>query len=71
MSFHTLKYDLKETFRSNVKQGFRPGGLVKGVAASFGNFGDRVTNSNHRHDEDHEKAADAEREKEKESNRFQ
>lgn len=71
MSFHTLKYDLKETFKENVKGGLKTTNLLKGVASSFSNFGDRVTNSNHRHDEDHEKEADAEREAEKEKNRFQ
>lgn len=70
MSFHTLKYDLKETFNDNVKTKFKPASLVKGMASSFGNFGDRITNANHRHDEEHEKAADAMREAEKEKNRF-
>lgn len=71
MSFHTLRYDLKETFKTTVsKNGIRTSELIKGVASSFGNFGDRITNQNHRHDEEHEKAADAEREAEKDRNRF-
>lgn len=72
MSFHTLKYDLKQTFKANVsKEGIKPTKIIKGVASSFGNFGDRITNSNHRHDEKHEVEADEEREAEKEKNRFQ
>ena len=70
MSFHTLKYDLKQTFKDNVSDGLKPTSLLKGVASSFGNFGDRITNKDHRHDEEHEKAADAVRETEKEGNRF-
>lgn len=71
MSFHTLRYDLKETFKTTVsKDGIRTSELIKGVASSFGNFGDRITNINHRHDEPHEKEADAAREAEKDKNRF-
>lgn len=72
MSFHTLRYDLKKTFKENLskKEGIKPKNFIKGVASSFGNFGDRLTNSNHRHDEEHEKAEDAKREEEKEKHRF-
>lgn len=72
MSFHTLRHDLKKAFKSNASKesGFKATSLVKDVANSFGNFGDRVTNSNHRHDEEHEKIADQEREDEKNSHRF-
>lgn len=71
MSFHTLKYDLKSTVKANLsKDGIKATELVKGVYSSFGNFGDRITNKNHRHDEEHEIAADKAREAEKDSNRF-
>lgn len=71
MSFHTLRHDLKKAFKENVsKDGLKTTSLVKGVASSFGNFGDRITNVNHRHDEEHEQKADQEREEEKNRNRF-
>jgi hypothetical protein len=71
MSFHTLRYDLKETYKNNVsKAGINKTAFLKGVASSFTNFGDRITNSNHRHDEPHEQAADAAREAEKDQHRF-
>lgn len=72
MSFHTLKFDLKKSFKDNVsKSSVKPASLIKSVASSFGTFGDRVTNSNHRHDEKHEIEADEKREADKEKNRFQ
>lgn len=71
MSFHTLRHDLKKTFKENVsKDGIQTTAFLKGVASSFETFGDRVTNSNHRHDEEHEMRADQAREEEKARNRF-
>lgn len=71
MSFHTLKYGLKKAYKDNISSdNVNSTGFLKDVAQSFGNFGDRITNNNHRHDEEHEIAADEEREKEKANNRF-